>query len=223
MKRILEPELMDNEAEARAYAEADFSAANRAFIERFGRLFPGHHERLIDLGCGPGDVTIDFARARPQTWVLGVEAAPAMLRLAHENLQRARALEASQNLNVEFLLARLPSQDLPPGAFDAIVSNSLLHHLPDPMVLWREIQRIGKPGAAVLVGDLFRPPSEREAEAIVQASGASEDPLLCRDFFNSLCAAFEVEEVRAQIAASGLSLSVEQSSERHLMVYGRLP
>jgi ubiquinone/menaquinone biosynthesis C-methylase UbiE len=99
----------------------------------------------------------------------------------------------------------------------------MLHHLPDPQVLWGEVRRLGRPGAAVCVMDLSRPDSTAAAHAIVARVSAHEHPLLKTDFYNSLCAAFTADEVRAQLAVAGLPLTVSQLTERHLCVKGRLP
>jgi hypothetical protein len=89
-------------------------------------------------------------------------------------------------------------------------------------VLWEAVRACAAPGAAVLVGDLRRPPSVAAARAIVAATAADAPPVLQRDFFASLCAAFEVDEVRAQLDAAGLgALRVAEVGERHLRVWGR--
>ena len=55
-------------------------------------------------------------------------------------------------------------------------------------------------------------------------AGCSEHPVLQQDFFNSLLAAYSLEEVRAQLAEVGLSgLRAEIVSERHWLVWGRVP
>jgi hypothetical protein len=103
------------------------------------------------------------------------------------------------------------------------VSNSLLHHLHDPQVLWNAVRETGAPGAVVVVMDLFRPPSPGAAQEIVDAYAGGEPEVLRRDFYNSLCAAFEPGEVRAQLDACGLGgLDVRTVSDRHLLVAGRL-
>ena len=111
-----------------------------------------------------------------------------------------------------------------PGDYDAVVSNSLLHHLHDPGVFWRAVREAGAPGAAVLVMDLFRPESAAAAQAIVDQYAAGEPDVLRQDFFASLCAAFEPDEIRGQLRAHGLDdLRVRTVSDRHLLVTGRLP
>jgi ubiquinone/menaquinone biosynthesis C-methylase UbiE len=218
MDRVLEPEIMDGEAEAAAYARADFSDSNQAYVADVVHSFPAHLAQVVDLGCGPGDIAIRLNRAAATTRITGVDGSRAMLAIARQAL-RAAGLEAK----VSFLEGRLPGVLLPAGSFDLVLSKDMLHHLPDPQVLWSEVRRLGRPGAAVCVMDLSRPATSAAAREIVERVSGAEHPLLKTDFYNSLCAAFTADEVRAQLAAAGLSLAVSQLTERHLCVKGQLP
>ena len=219
MKRRPEPELMDSEAQTAAYADADFNESNTLFSERFTGRFPGLPESglMADLGCGPGDIVIRMARAYPAWRITGLDAGENMLRRARQRL-------AAENncSNVEFRHAYLPDDTLENGAYHALISNSLLHHLPDPMVLWNTIRQLAAPGAAVQVMDLFRPESEDEAMRLVNQYSAGEPEVLREDFYNSLLAAYTVEEIEDQLSRSGLrGLEVEMASDRHWIVSGR--
>jgi len=103
-----------------------------------------------------------------------------------------------------------------------VLSKDLLHHLPDPMVLWNEAKRLGRPGAAVYVMDLIRPDTPQDARNIVESVAPDEHPILKEDFYNSLCAAFTVEEAKAQVRQAGLPLEVTQVSDRHMVIKGLL-
>ncbi len=218
MDRVLEPEIMDGEAEAAAYARADFSDSNQAYVGDVVSSFPDCLAQVVDLGCGPGDIALRLGRAAMTTQILGVDASPAMLAIARAAL-RAAGLEA----RVSFLEGRLPGVALGDGSFDLVLSKDMLHHLPDPQVLWNEVRRLGRPGAAVCVMDLCRPATPAAAHEIVERVSGDEHPLLKTDFYNSLRAAFTADEVRAQLATAGLPLTVSQLTERHLCVKGRLP
>jgi ubiquinone/menaquinone biosynthesis C-methylase UbiE len=218
MDRVLEPEIMDGEAEAAAYARADFSDSNQAYVADVMRSFPDRLGNVVDLGCGPGDIAIHLSRASATTRITGVDGSPAMLAIARAALQSA-GLES----RVSFLDGRLPGVALAAGSFDLVLSKDMLHHLPDPQVLWNEVRRLGRPGAAVCVVDLSRPATATAAHEIVERVAGSEHPLLKSDFYNSLCAAFTAQEVRDQLSAAGLSFTVSQLTERHLCVKGRLP
>ena len=220
MRRRPEPELMDSEAQTTAYAEADFNESNSLFTEfflqRFGDL-PASG-RMADLGCGPGDITIRLARALSGWRVTGLDAGANMLKRARE-----RHASDPRAPRVDFRLAHLPDPGLAPGAWDAVVSNSLLHHLPEPMTLWESVLQLGAPGAAVQVMDLARPGTEEQAERLVDQYAADAPAILREDFFNSLLAAYTPEEVRAQLLSAGLGhLEIETPSDRHWIVSGRL-
>jgi ubiquinone/menaquinone biosynthesis C-methylase UbiE len=218
MHRVLEPEIMDGEAEAAAYARADFSDSNQAYVTDVIRSFPDRLAQVVDLGCGPGDIAIRLGRAAVTTRITGVDGSPAMLAIARAAL-RSAGLEA----RVSFLEGRLPGVALAEASFDLVLSKDMLHHLPDPQVLWKEVRRLGRPGAGVCVVDLSRPDTQAAARQIVERVSADEHPLLKTDFYNSLCAAFTADEVRAQLSAAGLALDVSQLTERHLCIKGRLP
>jgi SAM-dependent methyltransferase len=170
MERIPEPELMDDEAQARAYAEADFEEPHSRFVAQLRERLPDLPVAgtALDLGCGPGDVTLRVAHAFP------------------------------------------------------VFSNSLLHHLRDPLVLWQCVGRWLAPGGAVFVMDLMRPENPATAQQLVGTYAAAEPDILRRDFFSSLLAAYRVEEVRQQLRLAGLAhLRVASASDRHFVVWGR--
>ena len=133
MKRIPEHELMDDVSQAKAYAEADFSAAHNTFVEYFKVRFPDFSSGdALDLGCGICDVIIRFAQAFPKTHIIGIDGAQAMLDLGLCELQ-------GKGFAHQITLQRykLPDAELLKQQYDAVISNSLLHHLSDPLVLWK--------------------------------------------------------------------------------------
>jgi SAM-dependent methyltransferase len=221
LPRTPEPELMDGEAQARAYAEADFSEPHDQFVTLFGEFFSGLavDGRVIDLGCGTADVTLRFARAFPDCHIDGVDGSAAMLAHAREAVAAADLAA-----RIELLQDRLPEATLPAATYPVILCNSLLHHLHRPGVLWATVDRLAEPGAAVFVMDLVRPESEAELERLVATYAADEPELLQRDFRASLHAAFTAEEVEAQLRDAELDwLDVVVVSDRHLVVSGQRP
>jgi ubiquinone/menaquinone biosynthesis C-methylase UbiE len=217
MERVLEPELMDHAQRAQAYARADFATSNQMFVNRLLSDFPGLAGDVVDLGCGPADVMIRLARAKPDLRITAVDGSEPMIQIARSALQVHRLEPA-----VKLLCARLPGLPLPDGKFDAVLSKDLLHHLPDPSVLWSEARRLGGHRAVISVMDLFRPDTLGDVKRLVQEVTGKEDAFVQEDFFNSLCAAFTPDEVEEQLKAAGLKLAVERVSERHMLVHGRL-
>ena len=218
MDRILELELMDDPAQAAAYAAADFSQENQGFVDRFGEYFPGFSSgRVLDVGCGPADIPIRFARRYPSCHVTAMDASLPMFKLAEQAVSQA-------GLNDRVTL-RCERFDDVPGAnvFDAVLSNSLLHHLPNPLQFWNKLRQLVKPGAPVLVMDLLRPDSPEEAQAIVDRYAAGAPAILRRDFFNSLMAAFTEDEITTQLARLNLTrLLIDVIDDRHWVVGGTI-
>ena len=211
---------MEGRAQAEAYAAADFSAGDQAVIDRLVQLFPeGLGPRLLDLGCGPGNISFRLARCWPDAEVLGLDGAAAMLELAE--LQRAASPAEFGRLRFERV--SLPAPQLA-GGYSAVVSNSLLHHLHDPAVLWHSVRQLAAPGARVYVKDLRRPASAAAADLLRQRYLADAPPVLQHDYLASLHAAFTPEEVGAQLRAAGLAdqLQVAAVEDRYLEVWGRL-
>jgi ubiquinone/menaquinone biosynthesis C-methylase UbiE len=216
MERILEPEIMDRRDQAVAYAEADFSASNQMFVDSVIARMPALRS-VVDIGCGPADVMIRLARSAPGVAITAVDGSAEMLRIARKRVEEERLYD-----RIRLLHAVIPGLPLPEHSFDAILSKDLLHHLPDPSVLWSEARRLGGPGASIFVMDLMRPDSPERARGIVEEVAGREDQVLKEDFFNSLCAAFTLDEVRRQLDDAGLDLEVARSGPRHLVVGGTL-
>jgi cyclopropane fatty-acyl-phospholipid synthase-like methyltransferase len=218
MDRVLEPELMEDPEQAAAYAAADFSQENQGFVDRFEEYFPGFSSgHVLDAGCGPADIPIRFARRYPSCQVTAVDASAAMIRLAEQAVSQAGLSDR--------IALRCERFDAVPGAnvFDAVLSNSLLHHLPNPLQFWHKLRQLVKPGSPVLVMDLLRPDSPEDAQAIVERYAAGAPALLRRDFFNSLMAAFTEDEITTQLARLNLTrLLIDVIDDRHWMVGGTI-
>ena len=221
MPRTLEPELMDDPEQVLAYAQADFSASDEAFVQELlarlsARQLADAPLRIVDLGCGPGNITTRLASRLPKAQLVGIDGAAHMLAHAMERVARD-ALHG-----VRLVQATLPLDASPDGQpFDVVLSNSLLHHLHDPGVLWQTTRALLRPGGLVLMGDLRRPERPQDAQALVQRYAQDAPEVLKRDFLASLHAAFSVQEVRAQLRAHGLhELEVWEVGDRHLRVGG---
>ena len=138
-------------------------------------------------------------------------------------LGRTETREQGLEQRVELRFGYLPDTDLPIHRFHTLISNSLLHHLKDPAVLWESIKKLGAPQAVVFVMDLLRPASRQQAEQLVSEYAAAEPEVLQTDFFNSLLAAYRIPEIRRQLQQHGLEhLQTEVVSDRHFIVSGRL-
>ncbi|MCP9804129.1 class I SAM-dependent methyltransferase [Cyanobium sp. T1G-Tous] len=224
MQRIPEPELMDKAGQVLAYAQADFATSDAAMVERLAQLCgddPG--TALVDLGCGPGNISLLLAAHWPAARVLGIDGAPRMLAVARERLAGASPDLAARLRFKQALLPLAIAGELE-AHFSAVVCNSLLHHLHDPAVLWQTVTQLGSPGAFVYVQDLRRPDNAEAVEALVVSEMEGAPEVLRRDYRASLHAAFTPEEVQQQLEQAGLAaqLQVASGQERYLEVWGRL-
>ncbi len=220
MKRAPEPELMDEKDQAEAYANGDFEESHSKVIRLFDTLFPGVEIKgsVLDLGCGPGDITFRFAHRFSEAKIIGIDGSAEMIRLAGE--RRNRELISADR--VQFIRAMIPGIAIPGISYDLIISTSFFHHLHNPMVLWDSIKQYAGSGTKILVVDLFRPVSKDAAKQLTDKYMCNEPSIVKRDFYNSLLAAFEPDEVKDQLSYAGLSeLSVRVISDRHMVMFGK--
>jgi ubiquinone/menaquinone biosynthesis C-methylase UbiE len=219
MERIPEPDLMNEAVQVRAYAQADFSEPHNYCIELLQNSLPDLPQTglALDLGCGPGDITIRFARAFRDWRIDGLDGATAMLSYGH-----AAVRQAGLSDRIRLVEAYLPNGDAPHSIYDLIFSNSLLHHLTDPHTLWQSIHRWAKPSTRIFIMDLMRPDTAAIAAEFVSQYAANEPEILRRDFYNSLLAAHSIQEIQAQLRQAQLAhLSVKPVSDRHFIIWGR--
>ena len=219
MNRVLESELMEDIDQVKAYAEADFKTPHNDFILQLQILIndPGFSGTALDLGCGSGDISFRFAKAFPSANLHAVDGSDPMLQYAKS------ALTSDLSEQISFIKGLLPDVILPQSSYEIIFSNSLLHHLPDPQVLWQTIKKYAKPNALICVMDLLRPDSIEAAQDMVKQYAANEPAILQRDFYNSLLAAFSLKEINTQLAQAHLNLHIVRVSDRHVLISGVIP
>jgi ubiquinone/menaquinone biosynthesis C-methylase UbiE len=210
--RIVEPEVMDTEDEALEYHAMDFAEADGRFAaDAIALLGDRRTPELIDFGTGTAKIPVLIVKARPDARVLALDPAAAMLEVAKQHVSEAK-------LTRSITLARLDGRTtkLEAARFDAVLSNSTVHHLHQPLALFREMNRVLAPGGAILVRDLCRPRSMDEAWATVKRVAAGDSLRQQQLFFDSLCAALTMDEARKLAADAGWSdVRIRMSSDRH--------
>jgi ubiquinone/menaquinone biosynthesis C-methylase UbiE len=208
---------MDTPEEARAFAAAKFPEVVESVVNKLFELAgPAENVRMIDLGTGPASIPLMIARAKPSWRITAVDGAKAMIRIAQIGIKMAKMSD-----RVDVQLADAKATGLPAASFDIVFCNNMLHHMPDPLPLWREIKRLAAPGGLIFVRDLVRPPSEADAHRLVSESGIDQPNQ--EDHYASLLSAFVPEEIRQQLADTGLTtLKVDGVSERYMDIHGRV-
>ncbi|MCZ6596536.1 MAG: methyltransferase domain-containing protein [Planctomycetota bacterium] len=210
MERTLEPEVMDTPDEANEYDEMDHSEPNEAFVDRLVEL--GADGRMLDIGTGPGHIPLLVCEHLPDAMVVGVDMSKEMLAIADEH--RFTSLYASR---IEYREADAKDLGFPDGSFDAVYSNTLLHHIEDPRPFLSEARRVLKPGGAFLIRDLFRPETPERALELVELYAGDATPKQKELFRASLHAALTREELRAVADEAGLAdAELVIDSDRHM-------
>jgi ubiquinone/menaquinone biosynthesis C-methylase UbiE len=102
---------------------------------------------ILDVGCGPGTITLDLAARVAPGAVVGIDAAPAAIEAAEEEAAR------QGRSNVEFRVADLYALDIADDRFDIVHAHQVLQHLTDPVRALREMRRVCKPGGIVAARD----------------------------------------------------------------------
>lgn len=210
MQRVLEPEVMDSWEEAVAYDAMDFTEVNAAFAQKAIALAP-KVAKVLDLGTGTARIPLILCQQRPQWQIIAIDLAENMLKIGAEHIKKA-------GLQKQIILELVDAKQLPyPNEhFDLVISNSLFHHLPDPLPFLQEINRVLKPKGAILIRDLIRPTNQENLHNLVESIGTEYDAHQKQLFADSLHAAFTIDEVNQLILQAGLQdVKIYQSSDRH--------
>ena len=214
LSRILEPEEMAGADEAAEYDSMDFSATDDAFAHRAAELATPQ-TWIVDIGCGNAKIPLAIASLAPASHVCGVEMSSGMLAVATRN--RAKGDAAARK--TAFVRSDAKSLPFASGSVGLVVSNSLIHHIPDPARVFTEVARIAKDSQSnprVLIRDLVRPESEARLEEIAEKYSSGWSPLQIKLYKDSLHAALSLDEVRTYAAAAGIrGVRIEQTTDRH--------
>ncbi|XHF98854.1 hypothetical protein AWENTII_002388 [Aspergillus wentii] len=99
--------------------------------------------KILDIGCGPGTITVDLARHIPTGHITGIE-------YTDDPLPEARSLAASQGItNIDFAVGDIHALEFEDDSFDVVHVHQVLQHIADPVHALREMRRVVKPGGIV--------------------------------------------------------------------------
>ena len=214
LERVLEPEVMDTAEEASDYNAMDHTEVNRSFVNdllNFAAAESIELTNVLDLGTGTALIPIMLCDSHPSCNVTAVDMAEHMLALARKNV-------ADQNLEQRIELKKLDAKKLAfeDGAFKCVMTNSIIHHIPEPESCLEELVRATTQGGVIFVRDLMRPDTDEDVTALVQTYAGEEDEHARQMFDDSLRAALSLEEIQSLVAPFGFSRStVSATSDRH--------
>jgi ubiquinone/menaquinone biosynthesis C-methylase UbiE len=217
IERVLEPEAMDSVDEAREYDLMDHAAVNAAFVADLLAAVASTRRPLlrdgfvIDVGTGTARIPGELCHLEPACRVVGVDLAQEMLRVGQRNVT-----DVGQAGRVFLQRARVTALPFRDACAPVLMSNSLIHHLPDPVAAFGEMYRVVSSGGVVFVRDLFRPASLLELDHLVRVHAAVATPAQRQLFADSLHAALTLDEVRGIVRTLPfVTASVEATSDRH--------
>jgi ubiquinone/menaquinone biosynthesis C-methylase UbiE len=215
LTRVLEPEVMNSPKEAADYDSMDHAEVNRRFVADFLAAADERGNNLrsttvLDLGTGTAQIPIELCR-RSEYRVVAVDAAAAMLQVARRNVERAGLSERISLQHVD--AKRLPFAD---SEFSLVMSNSIVHHIPEPQDVLAEAVRVLALGGLIFFRDLMRPESEAELAKLVEKYAGNANEHQQKMFSDSLHAALTVEEMQSLVTMFGFGpTTVRATSDRH--------
>jgi ubiquinone/menaquinone biosynthesis C-methylase UbiE len=234
INRILETEVMDSHEEASDYDAMDHGEVNRRFVEDLlaavnsefrmqnaenetspsdSSAFCILHSELdvLDLGTGTALIPIELCRAFAECRVMAADAAVSMLEIARYNVEAAGLTQRIELAHVD--AKKLPFAD---AMFDVVMSNSIIHHIPEPIHALREAVRVARPGGLLFIRDLLRPESDEQLRWFVETYAAGANDHQRQMFADSLHAALSLDEIRSLVTSLGFAAEgVGPTSDRH--------
>lgn len=215
LKRVLEPEVMDTLQEAQEYDAMDHGEVNRRFVEDMldflGAAQLPDEAELLDLGTGTAQIPVELCLRRGDCRVVAVDLSTHMLDLAQYNVEVAGVVERILLQHAD--AKRLPFED---GRFTCVFSNSIVHHIPDPLHVLSESVRVLADDGWLFFRDLMRPATDDQVRQLVETYAGRESEFQRRMFDNSLRAALDLEEIRGMVQQLGFPRdSVQATSDRH--------
>ena len=212
--RVLEPEAMETAEEVRQYDAMDHSAVNSRFVGDFLSIHgPCRGGEILDVGTGTARIPIALAEADHQALVLAVDLSETMLDQAEVNIADAGLSERVRTHQGD---AKALLDTFGRGVFEGVISNTIIHHIPDPLPALETMARLVAPGGTLMVRDLARPESLEEIARLSSTYAAGETPSARALFEASLNAALTLEEIRALIGDLGFAAGdVTMTSDRH--------
>jgi ubiquinone/menaquinone biosynthesis C-methylase UbiE len=222
LARVLEPEVMESDEDAREYDAMDHAAVNAVFVADLVEAVTDWSLKrpvridaasltILDLGAGTAQIPIELCRRVPDVRVVAVDAAESMLAVARANVKVAGFTE-----RIELVLADAKRLPFPAASFPVVISNSIVHHVAEPAEVLAEAIRVTAPGGLQFHRDLCRPKDEVELERIVATYAGDATSYQKKLFADSLRAALTLDEAQSLVAGFGVSAeTVRMTSDRH--------
>jgi len=230
MQRIPEPELMKKKEQVISYEEADFSEVEVNLIKQINNyllrknISLGEKDLIVDLGCGPGNISEKLAIKWPNTEVVGIDGSKEMILRAEYNKRISTNQKKLKNLR--YICSDI--KDIKSDNFlfkkeiSLLVSNSLIHHITYIEDFFNTIKSLSN-NTVNFHKDLKRPLDEKSALELKAQCSTKYNEILTNDYYASLRASYTFKELKNFILENNLSsLDVFEEGENYLIVYGNV-
>ncbi len=231
MERIPEPELMEEKEHVISYDEADFSEGEVNLINQINHYLLRNNislskkDLIVDLGCGPGNISEKLAIKWPNTEVVGIDGSKEMILRAeykknistnHKKLKNLRYIccDIKDIKSINFLLKKRIS---------LLVSNSLIHHITTLEDFFNTIRSLSCNITVNFHKDLKRPLDEKSALELKAQCSTKYNEIVTNDYYASLRASYTFKELKNFTLENYLSsLDVYEDGDKYLIVYGNV-
>jgi len=231
MERIPEPELMKKKDQVISYDEADFSEGEFNLVNQIShyllrkKISLNEKDLIVDLGCGPGNISEKLAIKWPNTEVVGIDGSKEMILRAENNKEISKNKRNLKNLRyicsdikdiklTDFLLKK---------EISLLVSNSLIHHITHLEDFFNTIRSLSSNSTVNFHKDLKRPLDEKTALELKAQCSTKYNKILTNDYYASLRASYTFKELKNFTLENDLSsLDVFEEGENYLIVYGNV-
>jgi len=231
MERVPEPELMEEKEQVISYDEADFSEGEVNLINQINQYLVkknislGEKDLIVDLGCGPGNISEKLATKWPNTEVVGIDGSKEMILRAEYN--KKNSIDQIDLKNLRYICADIKDIKLDSFSTDKeislLVSNSLIHHITNIEDFFNTIRILSSNMTVNFHKDLKRPLDEKSALELKAKCSTKYNEILTNDYYASLRASYSFKELKNFILENDLSsLDVFEDGDKYLIVYGNV-
>ena len=231
MERVPEKELMEKKEQVISYDEADFSEEEVNLINQINHyllrknIVLNQKDLIVDLGCGPGNISEKLALKWPNTEVVGIDGSKEMILRAEHNKEISAHKKKLKNLR--YLCSDI--KDIQSDNFlfnkevSLLVSNSLIHHITYLEDFFKTIRGLSGNKTVNFHKDLKRPLDEKSALELKSQCSTKYNEILVNDYYASLRASYTLKELKNFTLENNLSsLEVFEDGEKYLIVYGNV-
>jgi len=230
MERIPEPELMEKKEQVISYDEADFSEGEVNLIKQINHyllrknISLNEKDLIVDLGCGPGNISEKLAIKWPNSEVVGIDGSKEMILRAEYNKKNSTNKKKLKNLryicsdikNTKSINISLKKK------ISLLVSNSLIHHITYLEDFFNTIKSLSN-NTVNFHKDLKRPQDQKSVLELKAQCSTKYNEILTNDYYASLKASYTYKELKNFILENDLSsLDVFEDGNKYLIVYGNV-